>query len=203
MTRQITALVVSVAFLAVAPAAPVPKSGPNPVHFHPTSVGDTWERDIPDSRGTPFISTVTAVEWKNGVAAVTVETTRRSNPVVAGKLPSESFVYKVLVSETGIDCTQFRDEQFDPPVRWLGLPVKAGEVWSAGRWRRTAREPEEVTVRAGKFTAIPVVEIWDLKGTGSFCITEWYAPRVGVVRKTSTENGVETPLTELTKFSPK
>src|SRR4051812_10244908 len=73
LARTGGAIFIPLAFIAVAPAAPVPADLRQPLRYFPTQLGATWVYTDPEPFGRPDLSlTVTAVAVKNGATVVTV-----------------------------------------------------------------------------------------------------------------------------------
>jgi hypothetical protein len=171
--------------LAFVSAAPVPKAPPEPEphYYFPTVVGDTW---VFDKKGSPKES-VTAVEKTDGAVLVTV--TIDSDAVVGkpGGPPLRKNPQTYRVSEDGVVLlVPVNGGPSTEPVRLFKLPPAPGEGY-VGMYRlgrATTYGPEDVAVKAGTFRAVRVVtEGFDGKGAVNERRTEWYAPRVGCVKK--------------------
>ncbi|MDB5311144.1 MAG: hypothetical protein JWO38_5346, partial [Gemmataceae bacterium] len=104
-------------------------------------------------------------------------------------------VEKVRISPDGVFLIERSQSRFDPPVCLLKLPVKPGEEWetlcafSAVEWRfkHTVMEPEWVTVPAGRFKAIRVLENMQVASGGAelWPTTHWYVAEMGCVKSTT------------------
>jgi hypothetical protein len=202
MTRLLTAVLVGVAVLGAAPAAPVPKEGAAPLYF-PTEVGTKWVKRYGGGGGahSDTTYTVTAVEDKDGAKVVTVSEAytvdwSRIIKVVGQEGPDVEFIERpdarYRVSADGVfvlanyDFEKKRLVDRKEPGCVLRLPAKPGdrEQGKDGgyKWTSTVGKPERVEVAAGTFEAIRV----DLESTqdekGLPRRTFWHAPGIGVVK---------------------
>ena len=202
MLRTIAALsALGILLLALAPAAPVPKAPPKPEphYYYPTVVGDTWETD----KGA--MQTVTAVEKKGEAVLVTVDYKNPKWPL----LKADAITYRV--SEDGVyqQGNPGDPNAAVPPYGMLRLPLAPGVPYEVGRCGavKTNYGPEEVTVGAGTFRAVRVVEEAVDDKTGNVVRTTlWYAPRVGQIKLTDVliVGGKEKTriAAEMAKFTP-
>jgi hypothetical protein len=165
-----------------------------PTLYHPTKLGDKWVEVI---SGKDRIFGITAVEVKNGATVVTVSEFIDDKP--------RNMIEVVSVSESGIAEHEHPGTKYDPPV-WVLKVEQPGVSWNEGKsipengqllGKRTVRAPEEVTVPAGKFLAIPVVFEDTYRGQNRKVI-RWFAPTVGEVRLTVDDKVVR----ELKSFTP-
>jgi hypothetical protein len=187
----------TLSLLAVALAAPVPKAKAAELYF-PTVEGTKWVQR--NSRGKEVIDetyTVTKVEEKDGVYLVT---TTRDTQTHTREVSDKGVVVMLdTVAEKGVR------------VQVLKLPVKEGDTWTfdlketgggiAWTTTYTVGKAEEVTVAAGKYTALPVLAETAVNGRVQTKVTTWFAEGVGEVKKTSVGSNGEW-VTELKEFTP-
>ncbi|MBX9580598.1 MAG: hypothetical protein K2X87_09850 [Gemmataceae bacterium] len=176
MTRLVLAVLVPVAVLAAAPAAPFPTHlmRPDPAEYYPTTVGArlVYATNVP---GLDVTLVVTGVER---VAGGKLVTTALVSPA------GETTLYqKVKVTARGLFLANPDGHDFEPPRCFLELPPKAGSRWPFRFGgvevdaTMSAGGVEEVEVPAGKFRAARVAV--ECEGVP---FVSWYAPTVGVVR---------------------
>ncbi len=116
---------------------------------------------------------------------------------------------QIDVSATGLRLVQFGGRAIDPPSPLLRLPAEAGDTW---KWEAAKKEgaptqrttfkligQEEIEVPAGKFKVLRVEQITELNGKSTRC-EEWYAPRVGLVKKVFHHLGATKQVQELKSF---
>lgn len=163
-------------------AAPALK-GPNPdaVYF-PTTIGAKWVYECRDGE---LETTVVVSVTKDGedliVAREGVDGTRT--------------VYsKMIVAKEGL--RQARDVA-GGKVGWvLKTKLAAGSSWETPEGEKpTVHGPEDITVPAGKFTALRVD--WERNG-GKYA--SWYAPGIGEIKRTESRGEVVTVLRALKSF---
>ena len=133
MTRLIAAPAAIAALMSLAPAAPVPKAGPNPVCYFPTTVGDVL---VYRSQERDMTRVVTAVEAKGDARVVTL-TERYPGGV-------ELVCERVAASPAGLGLAQLATFPIDPPVFKLRLPARPGESWE---YRYPGREKNRFGVK--------------------------------------------------------
>jgi hypothetical protein len=179
MFRLLVSLLGLIAFLAGSFAAPVPahlmpKTGPL---YYPTKVGTKWVYLV---NGKEQSKCITKAEVRDGATLVTVE--RAGEPTCW------------LVSGSGVCLVSQGRHQFVQPIPFLKLPHGPGATWEAvsraeGEVKGVfgeptlsfaARGPETVEVPAGKLLAIRV----EVTYVGNQKATYWFAPGIGVVKKT-------------------
>lgn len=161
------------AFAALSPAAPVPKTPPVELYF-PTTVGTKWTEEAGKRVST---CEITGVDRKEGTAIVTVE------QFSFIRLKQIKTTYKVAVSEKGVFLVQTGETQYDPPHQMLKLPFKEGGEWDIDKnTKGKAGKPEVITVKAGRFLASPVIVERKEKDGSTMTITHWFVPDVGIVR---------------------
>ena len=181
MIRSLAALLVVVALISLAPAAPVPKHlmPKGPQFNFPTGVGTKWVYVI--EGGGEHTRVITRVEEKNGAKFVTSDwiastTNRRTQTIEA-------------ITADGVYIHKENGETRDPPLLSLKLPPSAGEVWCYTfsmngfeiRTQKTAGPVEKVKVPAGEFDAVRVDVEMHLKGK-ELKTTDWYANGIGMVK---------------------
>ncbi|MEO2089662.1 MAG: hypothetical protein ABGY75_09225 [Gemmataceae bacterium] len=185
-----------------ATAAPVPKELKKKSDFYPLAVGNRWEYEAGikgDRVKTRSVYEVSKVEAKDGIRVVTVTVTiahPNQDPVQLTNTLRESKDGVELVTRNGIER--------DPPERIVSVSMQPGETWTVKReetkkeytQQHTVGKPEEVTVPAGKFQAVPVVIRHDIGGT-KYTSTFWYADGVGMVKMAMSNH-----VTELKEFTP-
>lgn len=158
------------ALLALSLAAPVPKAKEVPPPF-PLTVGDTLEYELKtgDKASPAYSDEVTKAErQKDGSTRVTV---RRSYP------RGEPSTLVVAVADTGLTRVAEGDTRLAEPVMLLKLPATVGTAGEAGGTEYEVTATEEVTVAAGTYRAVKVVE-----KSGKYPAVRWYAPGVGLVK---------------------
>lgn len=179
----LAALVASAA--TVSPAAPVPKHlmKKGDVLYFPTAVGAKWVYRDAGAREVAY--EVSQVEEHADGKLVTVT--------------GGSGACTWLVSPAGLSIAVMGKQKCDPPTPMLKLPLAANKKWEFQQKNGLglkglfeASGPEEVSVKAGKFTAIKVAIDW----VGNNQPVVWYAPGVGVVKS---EHGLHE---ELLSFTP-
>jgi hypothetical protein len=185
--------------LLVMAAAPVPKPA-EPKYYFPTEVGVKWELLIsgqPNREDIRHSYVISAVEEKDGAKIVSLKRTVEKVTYNAGK---------VTVTTEGVSDSGSKDNGFDPPLPILKSPFDKDATW---KWKgkygengrsqtRTIVGTEEITVPAGKFTALKVNVVEERDDTDhQFKRTEWHVLNVGRV-KGVTGNLVE----EMTSFTP-
>lgn len=189
-------IVVSVATLVAAAvvAAPVPK-GITAADLFPLQMGSKWE--YVDAAGKPsHVEEVTAIEERDGAKVVTVTRTRE------GKEATKSIF---RVDKEGVSRVSLGPLEYSPPLLFVKPAVKENEKWTSQltvgssevEYEVTVGKAEEVTVPAGKFTAIPVRQ-QNLRNKSAAQLEYWFAPNVGLV-KSGTTRGL---VTELKTFTP-
>jgi hypothetical protein len=195
--RPITAVVVFALILPVgAPGAPVPKPAVKPVDYFPTKVGDKWVYLVKSESArqeTELVETVSEVKVKDGVKVVTISRAWDDNTFGVNREREVSAKGVVQMRDAILDVS------FDAPWVHLKLPHKDDQSWDVPHLEQkyTAHGPEEVKVPAGTFHAIRV-EHWEkIKGKSVVVQTEWFAPRVGIVKLKAGET-----LIEMKSFTP-
>ncbi|HJZ55760.1 MAG TPA: hypothetical protein VKE74_12400 [Gemmataceae bacterium] len=198
MTRLL-ALSAPLVFLPAVLAAPAPDDKKEPVLYFPTKVGTKWVYESPASKS--FLR-ITTVETKEGAKLVTVA----SESELAGQ--TFKTVETFRVSGEGLFKLGFDEKVFDPPQCLLKLPHVPGAKWEwllkgddKFRVDYKAGKLEDVKVPAGEFKAVPVEDVL----TGNAVRMErtvWYAPNVGVVKKTWLVNGGGQQTEVLKSFTP-
>jgi hypothetical protein len=183
MVRPLAAVLVLVVALASAPAAPRPKDPPKPPVYIPTAVGTRW---VYDHNGQELVEEVTGAVSKDGETVLTIQF----------KLAGQAeYPRTVAVSDKGVFDRGIHKFTYDP-VCLLRYPVQAGEAWDVTlgqqkgllgyEGKRTVGEPEQVSVPAGTFRAVPVrLEMASKNGRklgDPEVHTWWWARDVGVVR---------------------
>jgi hypothetical protein len=136
--------------------------------YYPT-VGAKWV--YRSSNGRVYTHVVTSVEDKGGAKRVTAGWLKKNGEV--------KYLFTTKTSADGLYLVETFSRNLDPPEVLLKLPHVAGNTWEGevGPDSFTAHGPEEVSVPAGTFKAIRVVER-RLQSTR----TKWYAPGIGVVK---------------------
>ncbi len=174
-----------------------------PTNLYPLAKGTKWEYTA--KTGGVEIDQVMEVtdvsEAKKGERAVVTLTVTSGTSKSAEKLSGdEKGVYRHETSRT----------KYDPPLQFLQYGVKAGTTWSRKQETLNGeitmefeqKAAEKVTVPAGEFTAVPVVQTnKDTKGKAVSVMTTWYVEEVGVVK-----SAIDSPLfkynMELKKHTP-
>ena len=191
MIRSLAALLVVVALIGLAPAAPVPKHlVPEEPLYYPVKKGTRWVYTDNDIERVYEIADVKPA--KHGGSIVTVEAVRDTGRVLEEKLE---------VSPRGLVRVEQNGSALASPMCLLRCPLETDKGWAFRtdctapngpyfRGTMTATGPEDVTVPAGTFSAIRV----ELKATlfmgdtpvSDINVTSWYTPNVGTVKYTST-----------------
>jgi hypothetical protein len=181
-------------------AAAQPKKD-EPVLYYPTREGDkrVYETKGADGKTREMTQVVTKIEKKDGIVRVSL----------GFDLDGETYPYEeVEVSEKGVVRLVFARRKLDPPSPMLQLPAKPGDKWeyqpraARGEFpktKTTVGKEEDVEVPAGKFKAIRIDHERD--GKDSERQTQWYAPRVGLVKTITVRDGKET-VSVLKSFTP-
>ncbi|MDB5312929.1 MAG: hypothetical protein JWO38_7131 [Gemmataceae bacterium] len=178
--------------LAPAPAAPVPTHlMPKHPIYYPTVVGTKWTKvacHVEPRRVATFVVADVKEEGGSKLVSVAIEDDGENR-----------IVEKVRIAPDGMFLVQRNQVQFDPPVCLLKLPVKPGEEWETlntlsavenaveFRYKHTVFEPEWVTVPAGRFRAVRVVEDsqYARGGARMWPTTHWYVAGIGCVKSTT------------------
>jgi len=173
MARRI-GLLVLILPLAVAPAAPVPTHlmpKPVPMTF-PTEVGTKW---VYQKNELILTKTVTAVEVKEKTTIVRIGQALGD---------AETDPETVEIRPDGWFWTHIGDAAIEPPLPFLKLPCRSGDVWAIPRdeARRTIREREQVTVPAGTFEALRVECEYTGPGGIRRWSNHWYVDGLGEVK---------------------
>jgi hypothetical protein len=166
-------------------AAPVPRESQKP-HFFPSRIGTTWVYQ--KVGGFASSCTITHVEEKSDGARI----------VTIGWLDDDGEVQtkrRVLLSSQGLYRLDVARGELDSPMCVLKLPLRPRQSWDfhkkgrkipEARGTRTAFEPEEVEVPAGKYLAVRVEAKWKYtdedEKDAPWRATEWFAPNIGVVK---------------------
>ena len=171
----------ALALLLAAPlaAAPVPKGLKNKKNYFPTAVGTKWEyvSDDGDDRQT---REVTAATDTGGVRTFTIQWT------TGGGGSKQNWEMKQ--DADGLYRAKMGSSVIDPPQRLMKGALVEGDEWegeytqggSTTRYRRVVGKEEKVTVPAGEYTAIPVVQTNPDDPDDE--ATVWYADGVGMVK---------------------
>ncbi len=178
MLRFASAFMVVTLLVALTQAAPVPvhlfKSAPL---YFPTKVGTKWVYSV---NGQEETHRITETKRQNDDMLVSIDKAGRNSTW--------------LVSTSGLSLASQTRRQFVRPIPFLKLPHKDGETWEAacrteeeamgvfGEPTITVRAhgPEEVTVRAGKFSAVRI----EVTYVGDQKAIFWFAPGIGEVKVT-------------------
>lgn len=175
MIRAVAVLVAVALVGSAALPAPVPDhiKPKKALLYFPTTVGTKW---VYQSRDQEWTQVVTAVAEKDGVFVVTYDTLAADG--------TTEHQYKRAVSEYGISQVTGKQVKLDPKQLCLKLPHKELETWKDEELEVIYKslKSERVKVPAGIFDAIPV-EMETTTGHRVLTVTEWYAPGVGVVKR--------------------
>lgn len=166
-------------------AAPALK-GPNPdALYFPTTVGAKWVYEVGEGE---LESCVLAAIVKDGNDLIVTR---------EGVDGTRTVYSKMIVSKEGL--RQERDVAAGK-VGWvLKAKVPAGTSWDTPEVeKRTVHGPEEVSVPAGKFTALRVT--WEHNGSK---YASWYAPGIGEIKRTVTRGDTVTVFRVLKSFEIK
>ena len=196
MVRHLLLAVPVVAALGwAAAAAPVPADAVGLPPF-PTTAGTTWVYRQED--GQEWTETITAAKVdRNGTTTLTVEKKHRR----AGGW-AES--WQLEVNRWGVYWMDLprpdAEPDTGPPRCLLRLPAEPGAEWVYARPTGVARmrqlAPERVSVPAGTFRAVPVtvalqaVNPTAIDESPPLPMTLWYAPGVGLVRRSAPDSEV-------------
>jgi hypothetical protein len=166
---------------------PVAKPADKQPDYFPSRVGDKWVYvyvDGPEkTKGVESTWTVLAVEEKSGVKTVHLGQLYS----IDGKFHED---HDLELSAKGILQTRsprvigIPRKKYDSPRVDLKLPHKEGQTWDNDDLKETltAHGPEEVKVLAGTYQAIRVEHRKKGDTKSEVFRTEWFAPRVGVVK---------------------
>ncbi|MBP3956290.1 hypothetical protein J8F10_13450 [Gemmata sp. G18] len=182
MVRPLAALLVVVALIGLAPAAPVPKHmmPKGPQFNYPTALGTKWVYVI--EGGGEHTRVITRVEEKNGAKFVTIDW---SAP--AGRKPDQSVH---VVTKDGVYIHAESGQAYDPPLLYFKLPYRAGDSWKSTFARpglkvstqTTAGPVEKIKVPAGEFSAVRVDVEMSFNGQGKQTRARWLANGIGMVK---------------------
>lgn len=179
---RLPSLALLVAVVGPLSAAPVPKKDdkPPPKNYFPVAVGMRWEYQSEfNGRLVCHSHTVTGVEEKDGVKSVTFQYESDVQPKVS------RVAVRVRVEKNEVTLTGKADLELKTPIHMGRRTFATGDKWEAVAIDGSAvieyevGKPEELTVPAGRFTALPVTE--RVKGT-TVGMTKWYADGVGEVK---------------------
>jgi hypothetical protein len=212
MPRSITIMLVSALLLSGAQAAPIPKERQQPTLYHATRVGDTL---IYDHGNVESREAITAVEKQNGWLLIRYEHTL----VLKGQNKELIDSRTIAVSEKGVfeprssvhlekgELLKKWLDEVEPRDWYLQVPVKSGDGWEVTlqgdrkcevvKMIYTVHGPEKVTVPAGTYQALRVEMCCTFNGDTGVPETTWYAPGVGLVKRTNGKN-----TTVLKSFTP-
>jgi hypothetical protein len=183
------------------PVAPAPRVAQD--LYFPVRKGARW---VYDEDGREFAQVVTAVETDGDAKVVSVGRVEAGGKVT----PLE----KVEVSDRGLLRVEEHGVRCDPPVHLLHTPVRR-EVGGADGlpadlldplWPASAARTEEVRVPAGVYRATrgrtsgpwkPDQRVSAPNLLAPLTETCWYAPKVGLVKRTLTPHGRSESISEL------
>lgn len=171
------------ALVAFAPllAAPVPKAKPKP-DYYPLTLGAKWEYVRNQDSDNVWAEEVTKADAQDGATVATV----RIQPSGNGTAYDTSY----KADKDGWYFVTQGGTTYDPPARFISADPKPGDTWelkyqmSGTEYEATATvgEPEEVTVPAGKYSAVPVTITFG-KPAQRRAYTNWIVPGVGMVKQ--------------------
>jgi len=204
MTRSISAGCGLFLSASAALAAPLPKGADSSPLYFPTAVGAT----------AVYRTTIGDLKMENGTFRVTkVERTRdgvRVN-IERGSIGKPAVLDLMDVSANSLTLVQYGNQSVDPPRPLLRLAAKAGDTWDweaapvegfqSRKYKFKVIGDEEVEVPAGKFKAILVEHETEVNGKNAK-FEEWYAPKVGLVKKVYHHLGATKQVMELKSFTP-
>jgi hypothetical protein len=160
---------------------------PKEPNYYPLKKGNTWTYKIQGGPNTILVRVVNLE--KDGALLETV--------VEEMVVPE-----RIQVKEDGVYRTEVKMMKLDAPIKILKLPVKAGDSWEINNESVKGKfsvRAEEVKVPDGKYKAL-VVEGKDFEINGrKMNLSTWYVDKVGIVKISSSLDGVEFVL-ELEKF---
>jgi hypothetical protein len=161
---------------AVAPTAPVPAERKQPTLFYyPTEGSVVWTYDTPDGEEKLAIDGFKDAE---DVRVGTLEIFTR-NP--GGRMVHD----EIVVSRRGLVSAQFAAEE---PRVLLPVPFRVGETWEYANDRikscSKVLRTERLKVPAGTYETVCVETSSAEPGKHPTCVSVWYAPGVGMVKKT-------------------
>ena len=191
---SVASLALTLAWSAAAPAADdFPQSA-----YYPMQIGATWHYKAGDSK---FSVKVTTHEKVGTTMCARLETTQ-DDKVVGSE--------DVFVKDDGVYRLALDGKVIEPAVRLLKLPPKPGDFWPVDSKAegKTGNERlqgtfktggEEVTVPAGKYTAV-VVSCDDLDANGAkYSFSTDYVKDVGMVKQVIDAGGLKVTV-ELEKY---
>lgn len=188
---------------------------PKAPDYFPVALGSRWEyKTTFDEKGakTPealanvtTIKEVVKVETTDGKTIATLES---AIDFGAGAGPNkEKTREEVVIDAGGVSSVRGGGAKPPPPLPMLKYPLKPGVIFTETTkdgdieltTTVTVKEPQEVSVPAGKFKAVPVETAIGTK-TERVTRTAWYAPGVGVVKQTYAADKLTITL-ELKKYA--
>jgi hypothetical protein len=189
-------VVLLTAFPGVSQVAPEKKKHTD---YYPLKPGTKWTYELDPGNGQKLQVTnqISKIESIDGVALARLET------VINGMVAATEHLAS---TPEGVFRHRSNGIEITPPVCIFKYPWKEGDSWEAtpriGPQQlkmsvRTGRK-EEVSLPAGKYTAVTVLVDSDVNGT-KIKATCWHAPDVGIVKQ-HTEIGNAKVELELVKF---
>jgi hypothetical protein len=123
---------------------------------------------------------VISSEKRHGIANVTIRVTQ-SNKLPQSNTSRRTEEYSI--SDSGVYFLGYDEVKLKAPECMFKSLSRPGETWerSPGEKLKVGK-PEEVTVPAGKFQAIPINVERESNGALELPDKYWIAPRVGIVR---------------------
>jgi hypothetical protein len=173
-----------VLFVLLAPlaAAPVPKAAKAKPDYYPLGMGTKWEYVRNENPNDVWHEEVTGVEEQGGAKVATVHIKPTNNPTgydTSYQVDKDGWYF---VSQAGV--------LYDPPAKFVSADPKPGDSWevkytmNGTEYEATATvgAEEEVTVPAGKYTALPITMTFT-KPPQRRPYTNWIVPGVGMVKQ--------------------
>ena len=184
MTRTLWLAAASLALLVPLLAAPVPKAAKAKPDYYPLGLGAKWEYVRNQDPDTVWGEEVTTADDKDGakVATVRIQPSGNGNGYdTSYKADKDGWYFVTQGSAT-----------YDPPAKFISADPKPGDTWelkyqmNGTEYEATATvgDAEEVTVPAGKYTAIPVTITFG-KPVQRRAYTNWIVSGVGMVKQVS------------------
>jgi hypothetical protein len=164
--------------------------------LYPTAIGTVWRYR---TAGNEILVRVAKQEKIDRANCALVESVM-GDKVVASE--------HIAVQPDGLYRYTMAGQKADPPIRFLKLPAKKGDVWEVasklgGQELKVTYETdeEEITVPAGKFRTV-VTRTRDFQAAGQKMAAKiWYAKDVGMVKTEMTIAGNKVVI-ELEKYEP-
>ena len=189
-------LLAALALASFAVAAPVPKA--KKIAPHPHAVGTKWEYMHDGDEKEVWVEEISESKEKDGSITFKVDIT-----TATGAKMFETY----RITDGQVEVIGDTDGEYTAPLVFRKGGWKDGDSWecsyTSGKLEYeqtvTVGKAEEITVAAGKYTAVPVTFKY-AKPKGFSANTFWYADDVGMIRHT--QEGRKEPVQELKAFTP-